>query len=472
MAKCDLSVEIDNPDRIYGGGETIRGVVRVSVDSDVTCNGLEVKTVWRTHGRGNVATKDAQSTIVFTGDWQAGDQLEYPFELTVADWPPSYHGHYLNIDHYVDARAKIPWAFDPKASAPFLMKPTGGPEIASAGKSGEVAVSGFVGAIIALVFASILIPIGGALIRSGWFGALFFAPLLIGGIVMIVRYALPKYKLGKVTCEIEECSLHPGDVLRGELVVCPRRPVNINGVKCEIEARERCVSGSGSNATTHTHLFFSRLLELEPAKTLRPDVEHRYPIAFEIPSDAPYSIKLSSNEIIWEAKVRIDIPRCPDWSKKYKLEVLPSGNQVIGASSYGASSNATSPAMASATGEADSSSPGVTFQETVQHLWDVRDEDDQRDLLVDVVQGMTFDVEAIVERRVLYSGSEDPHVYENGHAVWARAEHPELPMVLYVPHDMGEEFEQIGRQIWRGRGTVVGWDHQHGRLQIKVETGR
>ena len=47
---------------------------------------------------------------------------------------------------------------------------------------------------------------------------------------------------------------------------------------------------------------------------------------------------------------------------------------------------------------------------------------------------------------------------------------PKLPLVLYVPHDLADEFEQIGRDVWSGRGTVVGWDNRHGRLQVKIET--
>ena len=43
-------------------------------------------------------------------------------------------------------------------------------------------------------------------------------------------------------------------------------------------------------------------------------------------------------------------------------------------------------------------------------------------------------------------------------------------MVLYVPRDLADDFEQLGRDLWRGRGTVVGGDNQHRRLQIKLES--
>ena len=112
---------------------------------------------------------------------------------------------------------------------------------------------------------------------------------------------------------------------------------------------------------------------------------------------------------------------------------------------------------------------GITFAETAEHIWSVRDDVEQVETLVDAVSGLTFQLEAFVERRLLYSGDEDPHVYEDGYAVWAHHTEPPLPMVLYVPHELADEFEQIGRDKWAGRGTIVGWDNAHRRLQIKLE---
>ena len=75
----------------------------------------------------------------------------------------------------------------------------------------------------------------------------------------------------------------------------------------------------------------------------------------------------------------------------------------------------------------------------------------------------------MVERRLLYAGDDDPHLYKDGYAIWAHYPDPALPMVIYVPHELADEFEQIGRDAWSGRGTIVGWDRRHGRLQVKLE---
>ena len=53
----------------------------------------------------------SEKKTVFSGEWRAGEQAEYRFELTVGHWPPSYHGHYLSIDHYIDAQSQNPLGF-------------------------------------------------------------------------------------------------------------------------------------------------------------------------------------------------------------------------------------------------------------------------------------------------------------------------------------------------------------------------
>ncbi|MFG0262842.1 MAG: hypothetical protein ACF788_10675, partial [Novipirellula sp. JB048] len=108
--------------------------------------------------------------------------------------------------------------------------------------------------------------------------------------------------------------------------------------------------------------------------------------------------------------------------------------------------------------------------ETANYLWSQRENPEQLETLVDAVTGLSFRFEAFVERRLLYAGAEDPHLFEGGYAVWAHYGEPPLPLVLYVPRELGDEFEQLGRDRWSGQGTVVGWDRRQRRLQIKLHT--
>ena len=472
MPKCDLSIELDDPSFIYGGGEKISGTLRVTVDKDVNCKGLVVTSGWRTHGRGNVTSGTTQTETLFEGQWRAGDKIEYPFELQIDDWPPSYHGNYLNVDHYIDARAKIPWGFDPKASQAFLMRPTCGPEGAAAEKPTDLTSK--IGCILGTVFMAIFaaIFIGGFAIGGMPLPILlvFLLIPLAGATFFFVRVFLPKYLLGSVECSLTPEQVSPGDVVRGELLIRPRKNVSINAIKMTFRASEKVVSGSGTNQTTHTNVFFEKETTLQGESILQAGQEHRVPLSVELPGDAPYSIKLTHNELIWSTFLRVDIPRWPDWTKALPISVVPSGEQVAERSSAQVASRASlaSPVEDDVTGQ---DSPSViTFAETAQHLWSLREDQESLDDLVDAVSGLTFDVDAVVERRLLYSGDEDPHLYENGYAIWGHYPEPPLPMVLYIPKDLADDFEQIGRGVWKGRGTVVGWDHQHRRLQVKVES--
>ncbi|TWU51023.1 hypothetical protein Poly51_43170 [Rubripirellula tenax] len=460
MAKCDLSIELDDPSGVVGGGGKISGVVRVLATADVQCSGLEVNSVWKTHGRGNVATGTAGSSTLFEGKWQAGDQNEYRFELPVANWPPTYHGFHLNVDHYVEARAKVPWSFDPKASVAFVMQPTCGAEGLPEAKAAQV--NKIVAWIITITVLSVFAGVGFAVLRNfGVFGYVFMLVPVAGVVYWLVRKVLPQWVLGAVECSLASDVVAPGDAVTGELVVEPRKNVSIGAVSINLTAAERCVSGSGSNQTTHRHTVFDESISLGDATTFRAGQTYRFPISFSLPADAAYTISLTNNELMWTADARIDIPRWPDWTKSMRIRVVPTGKPIERASESSGPTNVIPP-------EPEPSGGEITFAETARHVFAVRDDRSQVEMLVEAVTGMAFDIEAEIERRLLYAGDEDPHVYKNGFAVWAKVPDPPLPLVLYVPHDLGDEFEQAGRGLWRGKGSIVGWDSLHGRLQIKL----
>ena len=474
MAKCDLSIELDHPEHVYGGGDKITGTVNVLADEDVKCKGLGVSSGWRTHGRGNVAQGTTERVTLFAGQWTAGQRESYRFSLEVSDWPPSYHGTYINIDHYVDVRAKIPWSFDPKASKEFLMRPLTVKNLDQLSQAD--AVGGCVGGILAVVVLS--------LIMMG-FGIMFFAfaanriagliaTIIILPIVSVVvaKKLLPKWLLGNVETELITPRVTPGEQVQARLAFQPRRRVTLNGITAQLTGSEICVSGSGSNRTTHRKKFFNEQHTLEGATTLQAGDRRELSLDFTIPDDVPYSFDLNDNKLTWTIDLRVDIPRWPDWTNSLKLQVHP-GDCLPELDDSETHPRALLPVDSGDPAKSAGSAPqdasdDSTFVETATHLWDLRDHPDQIELLVDAVTGMTFDIDTFVERRLLYSGEEDPHLYKDGYAVWARHHDPPLPLVLYVPHDLGDEFEQAGRDLCRCRGTIVGWDHQHRRLQIKV----
>ena len=325
-------------------------------------------------------------------------------------------------------------------------------------------VKGIAGCLIGMVIFGALGGLFAAIVASGPF-ALFFLLIPAGGFgFWMFRVFLPKYLLGDVQYGLAPETISPGEAATGELTIRPRRNVSINSVTLLLQGREQCVSGSGSNRTTHKKVFFDQLDTLQDATTLRAGKQHRIPLSVQLPENAPHSIDLDDNDLIWNATLRVDIPRWPDWRKEIQLQVVPSGKPAE-------TTAAPLPELSTpvATQPQAGTSGGITFAEAASHLLAARGNRQQVETLVEAVSGMTFNLEAVVERRLLYAGDDDPHVYPNGYAVWARYTDPELPLVLYVPHELADEFEQLGREVWTGRGTVVGWDSLHDRLQIKLQ---
>jgi hypothetical protein len=313
------------------------------------------------------------------------------------------------------------------------------------------------------------------LIQMGWIALVFLGLPLLGACAWFVKAFLPKYLLGNVECEIVADQAVPGESIEGKLVIRPRKNVSINAITMNFQAMEKCISGSGSNRKTHKHVFYDRVETLQPATTLQAGQEHRFPFSVTLPSEAPYSLDLDDNNLIWSSNLRVDIPRWPDWTRELKLTVVPSGESVD-SQTIKAPIAAGSPSQIAPVGESllesnagSDVASDLTFDETAGHLWALRENRDQLATLVEAVTGLSFELAAEIERRLLYGGDDDPHVYEDGYAIWAHYPDPPVPMVLYVPHDLADEFEHFGTAQWRGRGTIVGWDSLHGRLQVKVD---
>ncbi|HYW78786.1 MAG TPA: hypothetical protein VE890_04380 [Thermoguttaceae bacterium] len=321
MSKCDLKIEFDRPDRQYRPGEEVTGTVHVRVNREVQCNGLVVEHFWQTHGRGNRATGTKQSRVVFNGQWMAGESASYPFSFTAPAGPPTYRGHYLNVDHYVRARVDIPWALDPKKQEEYLLQPgsepygnrpdprlvqpkSGGTGMASLGTGVGLALLIF-GVILCFPFGFVMIPAGAVI--------LFFS----------LRKVLAEKKLGKVDLQWGSVNVAPGGHVPLRLAFAPGGSARINAITAQLTGVERCVSGSGTNKSTHTHKLHNRTITLSGERTVSSGQPVRLECNVPIPQTKAYSFSASDNDLIWELEVRIDIPLWPDWIEKRVLTVRP-----------------------------------------------------------------------------------------------------------------------------------------------------
>ncbi|WP_068134336.1 vacuolar protein sorting-associated family 26 protein [Roseimaritima ulvae] len=469
MAKCNLSIELAEENESFWGGQSVRGTVVVHTDADVQCKGLEVKTAWRTHGYGNVATGAGQTLTVFQGQWVAGQTYRYDFELITAPWPPTYHGHYLNVDHAIEARAYIPWSFDPKTSRMIQVWPTGGPDDVLVGQAAQAANGG----VGLKIFGSVFFLIFAIVILANPFAWILAIPIgMLVGVWWLVFRFLPRARLGEVEYRLDTPRLAPGQELLAELVIHPKRNVQLNRILWKVSGTEICVSGSGSNRSTRRHEVFANELQAAGETTLPAGQVTRIPLRIQLPETTAYSLDLSDNRLSWTTDLVVDIPHWPDWKANAGFQLLPPVALGEGSAPPLPEAAVIEPTAGSPPATmpppADSGGAGVTFDETVRHIWAARGDEEQRELLITAVEDIPFEIQAVIERRLLY-GNDDPAAYRDGYVVWAHYPDPELPLTLYAPHHLADDFEQANRDVWKGRGRISGYDRRHGRLKIHLD---
>jgi hypothetical protein len=347
MSKCDIFVELDEPNRRYGAGDTVRGKVRVVVDDACKCDALKIELRWQTHGRGNQTGVIRERDIPFQGKWSAGAEHVYPFELAVPNGPHSYHGHYLNVDWYVRATADIPWAVDPKAELDLLVGP--GPQtdpdtyantdqahggLSKARAESDASASTHFWLLFSLPFIGMGLFFtfrtfsGDATGETDFMGGILGLGCTAAGLslaYLAVRNSLAQRKLGHVVMVWPREVLEPGRQLPLELRINASARDRLNAVKATLICRERVVSGSGTNRTTHTEEVFRETAVFEEVADADAAGPGRLAMRAtpRLPDGAPPSFYADDNELIWLLDIHVDVEKWPDWQREFVLDVRP-----------------------------------------------------------------------------------------------------------------------------------------------------
>lgn len=322
MSKCDILITLDNASRTFRGGEAARGKVIVHVHETFECKRITIAEYWQTHGRGNTDRGRKHEVSLYTGGLDAGRTYEFPFEVELPAFPVTYHGHYINVDHYLHVQVHVAWAFDPKTIMDIVITPGGqgrsdapptrpGAALMTAHRGGLNKVALIAGIVMLIAGVIFLFPCGLVLLPAG---------LLV--ILAAFKNIFAQWRIGKVEFIAAGHELSPGDPIDAELVINPRKPAKINGITTTLIGREEAVSGSGSNRTTHKHEFYRETFALLDRGQIAPNREIRLPIGVHIPLTAAYSFHASDNNIVWQLDTTIDIPRWPDWVHNAILAVI------------------------------------------------------------------------------------------------------------------------------------------------------
>jgi hypothetical protein len=373
MSKCELLVLLDEPERPYRCGETVSGRVQVRTDGEVICKQLMIEQVWQTHGRGNCDAAGFLDQVATDQRWLPGQVYEVPFSFPVPAAPVTHRGHLINVDHYVEARADLPWKIDPRSSADYLV--VAGAETparyveteaefekaAQEAKAKKGKKRSIGGTIATIVFAPLLAVLAVLIVAMLIVLLAIVLPFaLIALLVRWVRQSSAERKLGAVqvmfeTSKVEKGAHHhasagPSGAVAGiaagikrrmgrlggatylvqigravpvSLRFTPKSEVELESVELVLKATESARSGSGTNATTHTHVLVEERQQLSGPLRLSPG--HPIDLRGEIflPPGSAASFRASDNNVVWEAKIAVAIANWPDWVQTNKLLVVP-----------------------------------------------------------------------------------------------------------------------------------------------------
>jgi len=360
----------------------------------------------------------------------------------------------INVSHYVQAQAQLPWAVDPKTLQEFSLIATDSPPDLTPTRNVLVKRSwiGWIFAPILLIvlllfcpFVLILLPIVGIGIVSYWF----------------IRIFIPSQITGKVEFKTESTTLSQGQTLKGFCEFTPKRTSTINGITWTVKCHEKCVSGSGSTSKTHKHEVLTKVHKLAEAGVLEAGKLQKFEFSYVIPTTVPPSLKFTDNEINWSSELRIDIPKWPDWVKEMTFIVKPAPKaDLVNADLSKNESGALSAAMTDATPEDDQWLTEV-YQQVVQSA----ENPDRLKNVIEAVQTQVFAISVDIQGEVEEPLESD--IDEDGMWVSAMDSVRNVRLVAFVPQSLVWD-GMLWTNGWQGNANVIGFEDDTGRIILKL----
>lgn len=473
MSRCELKIELDDPGAGFRAGHPIRGHVMVTADTETRLRALRVRIVMRISGPSGSEETVGGMANLFSGQLDAGEEKRFAFELEAPHWPGAYAGISFQIAHEIEAIAEIPWAPDPVTAVPIRLIPDAvgwQPPVHSKDGGPGVWLVKSLGLLVPILFTFRFL--GTKLL-------LVVPALLVSASVMLwllLRW-YPERRVGSSEFEILQQRLHPGDWLKGHLTVRPRRALSPELVSVRLTATEVCRTSKKEEGVERTEIYSRSLLALPARAVSFPgDQPTRFDLLGRIPPVAAYSMKEGQHELIWTVEAEVGIAGPIRWKRQVPIFIAPStdAQQVLfAASTAGMFANLPDAEFELPLRELRGETPpsdedDLPFGEAARLLWDHRHEPRELAKLIEAIVGLPFEITARVHRRSIRGGPQDFDLQPGEHVVTAEFLEPPLPLTLYVPRHLGDDFEGWIGEEWSGVAEVVGWDHSLGGLQLRV----
>lgn len=155
------------------------------------------------------------------------------------------------------------------------------------------------------------------IIFGGVFVLIGLGILLFGGLSYYTRL-----RIGKPEITISEQMLRVGDSFTVSILHSFKSSVNVENIRLELVFRETATYQQGTDARTVTHNHVIAKFE-EPGGHFQAGhlIQQNYDL--QIPLDGMHTLKVRRNKLEWFVRFTMKVPRLPDFSEEYELEVVP-----------------------------------------------------------------------------------------------------------------------------------------------------
>lgn len=475
MSKCDIAIELDEPDKELRVGERVTGHVRVVTDRDTTCRGIYVGCVIRSEIPAGKTEERGEVVNLFSGNITANRPMVLRFDIPTCAGPGNYRGVHLDIGHHVEARADIPWAVDPSVRRPIeVVAGDAEPVLATE----PVGKGGWTRALSALFAIGFVLSnfVGMGRMQVGWLVGIG----LVVGLLLIVFWSLfvllPKWKLGRCELALREPKFSPGDRLQGSFLITPRTSVMPRTITIRLTLAEQWKVGSGDEQRTERLPIYSRELVLLERPQLVGGMPKRIEFATRLPPIAAYSATLDRCAVSWSLEADVAITELSQLGRRQELWVAPASDRSrrmrLAMANEAERFQALEPErfdeVISQSSGGDEPEDELTFAETAAQFWKAKNRPADRQRLVDGLKGLPLEVCVRLQRRPIRGAGDETRGGEAVVQFWGQFDDPPLPVTVVVPEEISDEFEEAIGQDWCGVAEVVGWDEAAGRLLLRV----
>lgn len=159
--------------------------------------------------------------------------------------------------------------------------------------------------------------------RPFWF-PLFGVPFVLIGLGLLAYSLAPFLARAKVAVPQAFVSQHPmrvGERFTFAFRLRLRQPMEVQRIRLQWLFRETAIYQQGKGTRAEIH---ERLIEEEyPASLVKLGDTFYLERSFQVPADGMHTFIASHNKLQWFLRVRVEIPRWPDFQEEYEVTVLP-----------------------------------------------------------------------------------------------------------------------------------------------------